>query len=341
MMRITVQHLLVLVQAWPKLMSTSNHTYFFVKTLQTHSSCFQNNGDTNFLPWPCLSHIPATSRLYLQREWEAVSQEVRKSWKVSLLLESAARTPLGKEKFWSWKVADNAALTASSWSGFFLSSARTFTAFFFSFPPLSPPVFFSVRGLVAPFHPTHLQLHSQAGPACGYLLNRSCPDPRPQARWPLSSLLPLTRRFANPPTLFQRCQLLSQSEEQEGCHRIRAGRMLFGRFCSNNCSFLSLFFFCLLPCSGTGSSLSLPARCLTAPACGNRGNYSKRSRKTDTHDQPGHLLALICPLHTHSNSCLLCIYLYVCESVRGTRHKAWLRPFLYNMVCPTRAKQSS
>lgn len=29
---ITVQPLLVLVQAWPKLMSTSNHTYLFVKT---------------------------------------------------------------------------------------------------------------------------------------------------------------------------------------------------------------------------------------------------------------------------------------------------------------------
>lgn len=75
---ITAQPLVVLVRAWPQLLSTSNHTYLFVKTLQTNSSCFQNNGDTSFLPWPHLSHIPATSRLYLQREWEAASKKVIK-----------------------------------------------------------------------------------------------------------------------------------------------------------------------------------------------------------------------------------------------------------------------
>lgn len=36
--------------------------------------------DTNLFPWPCLSHIPATRRLYVQRELEATSQKVtRKS----------------------------------------------------------------------------------------------------------------------------------------------------------------------------------------------------------------------------------------------------------------------
>lgn len=96
---ITTQPLSVLVRAWLKLLSTTNHTFLFVKTLQTNSSHFQNNEDTSFLLWPCLSHITATSRLYLQMEWEAASQKVTER---SLLQESAAKMPLvGKEKSWS------------------------------------------------------------------------------------------------------------------------------------------------------------------------------------------------------------------------------------------------
>lgn len=111
----------------------------------------------------------------------------------------------------------------------------------------------------------------------------------------------------------QHCQLPNRSE-QEGCHQIRAGRMRSGRFCSNNCSFLSIFlFFCLLPCSGTGSSSSLPARCLTAPACGNRGNYSKRSRKTDTHHQRGTCLhRFVLCTHTAIAAC----YVFICVCVK-------------------------
>lgn len=120
------------------------------------------------------------------------------------------------------------------------------------------------------------------------------------------------------PVPLERCQLPSRSEQEE-CYRIRAGGMLSDWLYSYTCSFLSLHLpppFCLLPCSGTGRSSSLPARYITAPACGSRGNYSNRSCKTDIKHQPGNLLALICPLHTRGNSWLLSIHLCVCASVQ-------------------------
>ena len=100
--------------------------------------------------------------------------------------------------------------------------------------------------------------------------------------------------------------------------------------------------FCFLPCSGTGSSSSPTARYITAPACGSRGNYSNRSCKTDIKHQPGNLLALICPLHTHGNSWHnKYSVVRVCECTRrGMRQKAWLGLFLCNIICPNREKQS-
>jgi len=56
--------------------------------------------------------------------------------------------------------------------------------------------------------------------------------------------------------------------------------------------------FCLLPVPAQlWRSSSLPARCIAAPACGSRGNYSDRSRRTDLKHRPRNLLAQSCPSH--------------------------------------------
>ncbi|XP_053790701.1 uncharacterized protein LOC128783706 [Vidua chalybeata] len=86
-----------------------------------------------------------------------------------------------------------------------------------------------------------------------------------------------------------------------------------------------------------GSSSSVPARYLTAPACGSRGNYSRRSGKTNVKPTwPRNPLAPPCPLHADW-------WVFSCARLRGTRRgirqKAWLRLFLSNSLCPTRENQ--
>lgn len=122
----------------------------------------------------------------------------------------------------------------------------------------------------------------------------------------------------------------------------RAGGMLRDQLCSYLSTFLSTFSFCLLPCSGPGSSSSVPARYLTAPACGSRGSYSKRSGKT-------HMKATRAPeparpalsfARRRQQRAGECSAARVCGLTRrGIRQKAWLRLFLYNPLCPSRENQ--
>lgn len=227
-----------------QLPSKSKHSYLFVKTLQTNSNVSEITG----IPISFLGPFFPTSQPQADCTFKGnVRPPVRKSQKGSLLLESVARTPLGKEKSWSWKTADNPSLTASS------SSLPYAPLLPFSF--FSPPGFFSAEGLVAPFHPTHLQLRSR--PIWGHLL---CPHARPQARWPLSLLLALplpdplqTGRSPLPPT--RGLQIPHLSWRLPAAKPIGAGGTLSDRLCSYTSSFLSIFlFFAFSPALAQGAA---------------------------------------------------------------------------------------
>lgn len=238
---ITTQPLLVLVRAWPKLPS-SNHAYLFVKTLQTNSSCCQNNENTNFLLWPCLSHIPATSRPYLQKEWEAVSQDFTK--------RKSAAGICCKNAF---REGDNPSLEKQLTIFLLLLLPPLFCMHRYClFRP--PPVFFSAKGLVAPFQPSLFNLQLCSQPAWGHLLSHSCPYTRPQAHTGCSAHGSLSRFLVchrqeghcclqdadcKSPVPSEHCQLPSRLEGK-GCWRTRAGGMLSDQLCSYT-SFLSIF----------------------------------------------------------------------------------------------------
>lgn len=94
---ITTQTLLVLVRAWPRYCQQVT-TYLFVKTLQTIAAVSK----IMRIPISFLGPVLPTSQPQAACACKGNGRlPVRKSQKGSLLLESVARMPLGKEKSWS------------------------------------------------------------------------------------------------------------------------------------------------------------------------------------------------------------------------------------------------
>lgn len=213
-----------------QVLSTSNHL-LICKDSTNNSSCFQNNEDTNFLPWPCPSHIPATSSLCLQREWEAASQKVTKRKPVAgICCKNAFREGEILVLKNSWQSITYCFFLVLIFPLFCMHLYCLFPFFFF------PPFFFSAEGLLVPLPPTHLQLCSR--PAWSHQLSHSCPQCQATstlaaqltahsapARQGGGSLLPPNTQIANPQSLLNAASYQADQgrrdafvSEQEGCY---------------------------------------------------------------------------------------------------------------------------
>lgn len=194
-------------------------------TLQTNSSCFQNNEDTNFLPQPCPSHIPATSSLCLQREWEAASQKVTKRKPVAgICCKNAFREGEILVLKNSWQSITYCFFLVLIFPLFCMHLYHLFP-FFFS-------LLFSLQLRDFLFH--FPQPTSSSAPGLPGATSSATParNARPQARWPLSSqlTLPLPDREEGHCCLpTHRLQTPSPSWMLPASKLIRAGGMLLCR----------------------------------------------------------------------------------------------------------------